>query len=199
MEIFASWFCIRIFSTDWFWNGFLGPKRGWPMIFVEKNIWNRQSLLSTTPQIVERFSWNPRSICKKEVACRAGLYCQTPDPTHPRLFQPQYFCSVDRSFSFEDSMAAIPPNACSKIVGSYSTKCVFHQMLFQDDHVNERDLLREGVLSQEARLFLVFRWLRGFVVGFQQVARRLMQIIDPEHPEPGLGCSGSGGWAVGLH
>jgi len=34
----------------------------------------------------------------------------------------------------------------------------------EDDHVTERDLLREGVLSQE-------------------VARRLMQIIDPEHPE----------------
>lgn len=34
----------------------------------------------------------------------------------------------------------------------------------EDDHVGERDLLREGLLSQE-------------------VARRLMQIIDPEHPE----------------
>ncbi|CAK9003479.1 unnamed protein product [Durusdinium trenchii] len=34
----------------------------------------------------------------------------------------------------------------------------------EDDHVRERDLLREGLLSQE-------------------VARRLMAIIDPEHPD----------------
>lgn len=41
-------------------------------------------------------------------------------------------------------MAGIPPNCVLK-----------NRWLknFQDDHVTERDLLREGVLSQEARIF----------------------------------------------
>ena len=84
-EFSTSWFCITLFfSTNWFWNGFFGPKRGWTITFVEKDIWNRQSLRSTTdhsnPQKVEKFLPNFGSVCRNGVARHV---CTTKHPAHP--------------------------------------------------------------------------------------------------------------------